>query len=70
MSVLPNDTAPPCALECALGTWFADAGEPTGVYVDGWLQYGRYDHRVMGDYLRDETYDASTWAASWFSLVA
>lgn len=46
------------------GTWFANAGEPAGVYVDGWLQYGRYDHRVMGDYLRDETYDADTWAAS------
>lgn len=46
------------------GTWFANAGEPAGVYVDGWLQYGRYDQHVLGDYLREETYDATSWAAS------
>ncbi|UTA53757.1 autotransporter outer membrane beta-barrel domain-containing protein [Lysobacter soli] len=46
------------------GTWFADATAATGLYVDGWLQYGRYDNKVQGDYLAEERYNASTWAAS------
>ncbi|WP_342315749.1 autotransporter outer membrane beta-barrel domain-containing protein [Lysobacter sp. FW306-1B-D06B] len=46
------------------GTWFATASAPAGLYVDGWLQYGRYDHSVLGDYLDEERYDATSWAAS------
>lgn len=46
------------------GTWFADATASTGLYLDGWLQYGRYDNKVLGDYLAEERYNASTWAAS------
>ncbi len=46
------------------GTWFANADEPSGLYVDSWLQYGRYDDEVIGDYLSPETYDAKTWSAS------
>lgn len=46
------------------GTWFADAAEPTGLYVDGWLQYGRYHDRVLGDYLSPERYSAWTLSAS------
>lgn len=46
------------------GTWFADATAATGLYLDGWLQYGRYDNKVLGDYLAEERYNASTWAAS------
>ncbi|HEY0503833.1 MAG TPA: autotransporter outer membrane beta-barrel domain-containing protein, partial [Lysobacter sp.] len=46
------------------GTWFANATAATGLYLDGWLQYGRYDNKVQGDYLAEERYNASTWAAS------
>ncbi|MDR0182686.1 autotransporter outer membrane beta-barrel domain-containing protein [Lysobacter arvi] len=46
------------------GTWFANASDATGLYLDGWLQYGRYDNKVQGDYLAEERYDASTWAGS------
>lgn len=46
------------------GTWFADATAATGLYLDGWLQYGRYDNKVQGDYLAEERYNASTWSAS------
>lgn len=46
------------------GTWFADAAEATGLYVDGWLQYGRYHDRVRGDYLSPERYEAWTLSAS------
>ncbi|QGW64498.1 autotransporter outer membrane beta-barrel domain-containing protein [Lysobacter soli] len=46
------------------GTWFADATAASGLYLDGWLQYGRYDNKVQGDYLAEERYNASTWAAS------
>ncbi|MDG2516491.1 autotransporter outer membrane beta-barrel domain-containing protein [Lysobacter soli] len=46
------------------GTWFANATSATGLYLDGWLQYGRYDNKVQGDYLAEEHYNASTWAAS------
>lgn len=46
------------------GTWFANANTTTGLYLDGWLQYGRYDNKVQGDYLASERYDSSTWAGS------
>ncbi|MCF7750185.1 autotransporter outer membrane beta-barrel domain-containing protein [Bacillus subtilis subsp. subtilis] len=46
------------------GTWLQQPGDSTGWYVDGWLQYGRYDSHVQGDGLARETYDATTRAAS------
>ncbi|MDI9240517.1 autotransporter outer membrane beta-barrel domain-containing protein [Lysobacter sp. LF1] len=46
------------------GTWFANATNATGVYLDGWLQYGRYDNRVQGERLSEERYDAHTLSAS------
>ena len=46
------------------GTWVQSAEDSAGLYVDGWLQYGRYDNRVQGDNLPRETYDATTRAAS------
>lgn len=46
------------------GTWVQSAEDSTGLYVDGWLQYGRYDSDVRGDALARETYDATTRAAS------
>lgn len=46
------------------GTWVQSAEDSSGLYVDGWLQYGRYDNRVQGNNLPRETYDATTRAAS------
>ena len=46
------------------GTWFADPTEVTGLYVDTWLQYARYKHRVNGEGLPEERYDTHTWEAS------
>jgi autotransporter family porin len=46
------------------GTWYASAAEPTGLYVDSWLQYGRYDNEVNGDLLVQERYKSRTLAAS------
>lgn len=46
------------------GTWFAEADDATGLYLDGWLQYGRYDNKVQGDWLAEERYDAKTLSGS------
>ena len=46
------------------GTWYANASKPTGLYVDSWVQGGRFDNRVEGDTLARESYDAKGWAAS------
>lgn len=46
------------------GTWVQSAEDSAGLYVDGWLQYGRYDSEVRGDALAREKYDATTRAAS------
>ncbi len=46
------------------GTWVQSADDSAGLYVDGWLQYGRYDSWVQGDGLAREKYDATTRAAS------
>ncbi|ALN93782.1 outer membrane autotransporter barrel domain protein [Lysobacter gummosus] len=40
-------------------TWFADPVESTGLYMDGWLQYARFDNRVEGLGLARESYDSS-----------
>lgn len=46
------------------GTWYARPADRTGLYVDGWLQYGRYTNTVQGNALADERYSASSWQAS------
>jgi len=46
------------------GTWFANATNADGLYLDGWLQYGTYNNKVLGDYLAPERYDSSTWTGS------
>ncbi|CAE6935946.1 Autotransporter domain-containing protein [Pseudomonas marincola] len=45
-------------------TWFANANEQTGAYVDTWAQYGWFDNRVKGDGLQAEHYDSSGLTAS------
>jgi len=46
------------------GSWVQSTEDSTGLYLDGWLQYGRYDSEVRGDALAREQYDATTRAAS------
>ncbi|EIM19039.1 autotransporter outer membrane beta-barrel domain-containing protein [Pseudomonas chlororaphis] len=46
------------------GTWYQNAAQPTGAYVDSWLQFGDYDNSVKGDGLAREKYGSKTWAAS------
>lgn len=46
------------------GTWFANPTGETGLYVDSWLQYGRYDNSVQGEGLDEENYDSRTLAGS------
>ena len=46
------------------GTWVQQPDQSGGLYVDGWVQYGRYDSEVRGNGLAAETYDATTRAAS------
>ncbi|EIM19044.1 outer membrane autotransporter barrel domain protein [Pseudomonas chlororaphis O6] len=46
------------------GTWYQNASQPTGAYVDSWLQFGDYDNSVKGDGLARENYGSKTWAAS------
>lgn len=45
-------------------TWFQRAAGQGGAYADAWVQYGRYENRVNGDYLPREAYDADSWSAS------
>ncbi|WP_024911523.1 autotransporter outer membrane beta-barrel domain-containing protein [Chania multitudinisentens] len=46
------------------GTWYQNASSPTGVYLDSWLQYGRYDNEVQGSGLAREEYQSNTWSGS------
>jgi autotransporter family porin len=46
------------------GTWLQDAKMEGGVYVDGWLQYGRFHNSVRGDGLPEERYKSHSWTAS------
>ena len=45
-------------------SWVQNAEGDAGLYLDGWLQYGRYDSQVQGDGLDRERYHATTRAAS------
>lgn len=38
------------------GTWYADAAEQTGAYVDTWTQYGWFSNSVKGQDLARESY--------------
>jgi len=46
------------------GTWYASASQATGLYLDSWLQYNRFDNRVLGDLLPEEKYKSQNIAAS------
>lgn len=46
------------------GTWYQNAQAPSGLYLDSWLQYGRYDNEVNGSGLAQEKYKSNTWSGS------
>ncbi|WP_411754049.1 autotransporter outer membrane beta-barrel domain-containing protein, partial [Serratia sp. (in: enterobacteria)] len=46
------------------GTWYQNAKAPSGLYLDSWLQYGRYDNEVNGSGLAQEEYKSNTWSGS------
>ncbi|HAI3448501.1 TPA: autotransporter outer membrane beta-barrel domain-containing protein [Escherichia coli] len=45
-------------------TWFADAQNHQGVYVDSWYQYGFYNNSVSNGDVGSEGYDSTTHAIS------
>lgn len=45
-------------------TWYANATDKTGLYVDGWTQYGWFDNKVEGRDLKDEEYNSKGASAS------
>ncbi len=45
-------------------TWFADAKQQTGAYIDNWYQYGWYDNHVSGEGMATDSYDSRPFAAS------
>lgn len=45
-------------------TWFGNPDTLLGAYVDGWLQYNRFDNEVDGSAGYHADYDAKGWAAS------
>lgn len=46
------------------GTWYQNAQAPSGLYLDSWLQYGRYDNEVNGSGLAQEEYKSNTWSGT------
>lgn len=45
-------------------TWYQDAKEKSGFYVDSWLQYAWFNNEVKGDDLAPETYNSRGLTAS------
>ncbi|MBK5143568.1 autotransporter-associated beta strand repeat-containing protein [Budviciaceae bacterium BWR-B9] len=48
----------------AYATWFADAQQKSGAYVDSWTQYGWYDNDVQGEGQGSDSYDSRLWSSS------
>ena len=46
------------------GTWYQHAEKNDGLYLDAWLQYGRFQNTVQGDGLQTERYRSFTGTAS------
>ncbi|MEN3931772.1 autotransporter outer membrane beta-barrel domain-containing protein [Microvirga sp. W0021] len=46
------------------GTWYQNEKDGTGLYADGWAQYGWYDNEVRGVGLTKEEYNSETFTAS------
>ncbi|PVZ89128.1 type V secretion protein A [Serratia sp. S1B] len=48
----------------AYGTWYANAADKSGLYVDSWLQYSWFNNTVTGETLTSETYKSKGITAS------
>lgn len=48
----------------AYATWYGNADQLTGPYVDAWAQYGWYDNKVSSPGSRDQRYDSNSLAVS------
>lgn len=46
------------------GTWYANAANSGGLYLDGWLQHARFNNQVLGEGLPAVEYGARSWTAS------
>lgn len=46
------------------GTWYQQAQQQTGAYVDSWLQYSWFNNSVNGDHLPAERYKSNGFTAS------
>lgn len=46
------------------GTWYQSAKQPTGAYVDSWMQYGDFDHSAQGEGLQKERYSSRSLTGS------
>ncbi len=46
------------------GTWYANAADKSGLYLDGWTQYGWFDNQVDGRDLAHEDYRSKGFTAS------
>lgn len=46
------------------GTWYADAKNMNGLYVDSSLQYSWFNNEIKGEQLAAEKYDSNLWQAS------
>ena len=45
------------------GTYYQEDASRMGAYVDGWLQYGRFNNRIDSE-LGSARYDSTVWSAS------
>ncbi|WP_285723286.1 MULTISPECIES: autotransporter outer membrane beta-barrel domain-containing protein, partial [unclassified Pantoea] len=45
-------------------TWYQNPADKSGMYMDGWLQYGRFNNEVKGKDLAPETYKSRGLGAS------
>ncbi|QBH97620.1 autotransporter outer membrane beta-barrel domain-containing protein [Limnobaculum zhutongyuii] len=45
-------------------TWFADAKDQKGAYVDGWSQYGWYNNSSSGETMSTDKYDSTSMTSS------
>lgn len=46
------------------GTWFGNKDLPQGPYLDGWLQYSRFNNEVTGNNRSTSDYDSNAFTAS------
>ena len=45
-------------------TWYKNNNAHSGLYLDGWVQYGWFNNSVKGDYLQNEIFKSKGWLAS------